>query len=201
MFCRWLSATSCFKQPESTPSVGRSKLPDFEAERPPELAGLPIFSEVTLQVPKTSLSKYVVELAFGERSRSRLKVECKRLDDTGPVISAPSVLSAGIVLARGTILRGGAWVLGEGRALNVLAADEDLLEVSVGGDEHPQLALLKAAYHLGNRHVALAISPGLLKIEYDYVLADMLVAMGLKVQRRFGPFEPEWGAYASGHHH
>jgi urease accessory protein UreE len=33
------------------------------------------------------------------------------------------------------------------------------------------------------------------------VLADMLVAMGLKVQRRFGPFEPEWGAYAAGQHH
>jgi urease accessory protein len=181
--------------------VGRSKLPDFEAERPPELAGLAIFSEVALQAPQAPVSKYTVELAFGERSRSRLKVDCKPLVDPGSVSSGQSVLSAGIVLARGTILRGGAWVLGEGRALNVLAADEDLLEVSVGGDENPHLALLKAAYHLGNRHVALAISPGLLKIEYDYVLADMLVAMGLKVQRRFGPFEPEWGAYASGHHH
>jgi urease accessory protein len=174
--------------------VGRSTLPDFDAERPPELGGLPIFSMVASAQPEDSLALYSVELAFGERSRSRLKVDCRSVLKTG-------LLSAGIVLPRGTILRGGVWLLGEGSALQVLAADEDLLEVSVAGEENPQLALLKAAYHLGNRHVALQLSPQLLKLQYDYVLADMLVAMGLKVQRRFGPFEPEWGAYASGQHH
>jgi urease accessory protein UreE len=197
--------------------VGRSKLPDFDAERPPELGGLPIFSVASNTAPDQDCAKYSVELAFGERSRSRLKVECRPLL-AATLIGANQVayervgqkaderadeagFSAGIVLPRGTILRGGAWVLGEGRALHVLAADEDLLEVSVSGADNPQLALLKAAYHLGNRHVALQVAPTLLKLEYDYVLADMLVAMGLKVQRRYGPFEPEWGAYAAGHHH
>ncbi len=197
--------------------MGRSKLPDFDAERPPELGGLPIFSIASNTPPEQDCARYRVELAFGERSRSRLKVECRLLQavtssgsnqaayekarkNADENVDAAS-FSAGIVLPRGTILRGGAWVLGEGRALHVLAADEDLLEVSVSGDDNPQLALLKAAYHLGNRHVALQVAPTLLKLEYDYVLADMLVAMGLKVQRRFGPFEPEWGAYAAGHHH
>ena len=197
--------------------MGRSKLPDFDAERPPELGGLPIFSIASNTPPEQDCARYSVELAFGERSRSRLKVECRPLKASSLICAnQPSlekegqkadeqadgaVFSAGIVLPRGTILRGGAWVLGEGRALHVLAADEDLLEVSVSGDDNPQLALLKAAYHLGNRHVALQVAPTLLKLEYDYVLADMLVAMGLKVQRRFGPFEPEWAAYAAGHHH
>jgi urease accessory protein UreE len=197
--------------------MGRSKLPDFDAERPPELGGLPIFSIVSAAPPDQDCATYSVELAFGERSRSRLKVACRpflvsNLSDASlaahekPTLKTveradETVFSAGIVLPRGTILRGGTWVLGEGRALQVLAADEDLLEVSVSGDDNPQLALLKAAYHLGNRHVALEVAPTLLKLEYDYVLADMLVAMGLKVQRRFGPFEPEWGAYAAGHQH
>jgi urease accessory protein len=181
--------------------VGRSKLPDFDAERPPELAGLTIFSTVCPDAPGTEWVRYSVELAFGERSRSRLKVVCRPVTESDSASTSEEAFSAGIVLPRGTVLRGGTWVLGEGRALKVLAADEDLLEVSVIGEDNPQLALLKAAYHLGNRHVALQLAPGLLKLEYDYVLADMLVAMGLKVNRRFGPFEPEWGAYASGHHH
>jgi urease accessory protein UreE len=186
--------------------VGRSKLPDFDAERPPELGGLPIFSMLTSSEPSAEYLRYKVELAFGERSRSRLKIACVpnllQSAQTHKMLNAATeALSAGVVLPRGTILRGGSWVLGDGRALQVLAADEDLLEVSVTEQENPQLALLKAAYHLGNRHVALQLAPGLLKLEYDYVLADMLVAMGLKVLRRFGPFEPEWGAYASGHHH
>ena len=186
--------------------MGRSKLPDFEAERPPELAGLAIFSSVCASVPGSEWARYSVELAFGERSRSRLKIACRSLVEGDPNVAHENDFSAGIVLPRGTVLRGGTWVLGEGRALKVLAADEDLLEVSVAPEDKsplalPQLALIKAAYHLGNRHVALELSPGLLKLEYDYVLADMLVAMGLKVNRRFGPFEPEWGAYASGHNH
>jgi urease accessory protein UreE len=179
--------------------VGREKLPDFDAERPPELAGLVIFSSITTVQPEATFACYRVELAFGERSRSRLKIDCTPMLNDGCSISGDDLLNAGIVLPRGSILRGGTWVLGEGRALKVLAADEDLLEVSVANGANPQLALLKAAYHLGNRHVALQLTPDLLKLEYDYVLADMLVAMGLKVQRRFGPFEPEWGAYASGH--
>jgi urease accessory protein len=174
--------------------MGRSKLPDFEAERPPEVVGLPVLSSVVL-VPPEQTTRYHVALSFGLRSRSRLRVDCCAFDAT---ISQP--LTVAVVLPRGTVLRGGQWVAGEGLAVNVLAADEDLLEVSAVAGEGVELALLRAAYHLGNRHVALELSPGCLKLEYDYVLADMLVAMGLQVKRRFGPFEPEWGAYASSHH-
>jgi urease accessory protein UreE len=195
--------------------LGRSKLPDFDAERPPELSGLPILDQICSDPVPEGLDRYSVDLGFGERSRSRLKVLGTRLlSSVDPTASSPpESRHLGIVLPRGSVLRGGAWVLGEGIALLVRAADQDLLEVSVpmrssaasasdlDQPEAVSLALLKASYHLGNRHVALQLEAGVLKLEYDYVLADMLVAMGLKVQRRYGPFEPEWGAYASGHHH
>jgi urease accessory protein len=60
--------------------------------------------------------------------------------------------------------------------------------------------LIRAAYHLGNRHVQIELKPDHLKIEPDHVLADMLRAMHLIVNTVTEPFEPEAGAYASGGH-
>jgi urease accessory protein len=62
--------------------------------------------------------------------------------------------------------------------------------------------LLRAAYHLGNRHVPLELQPDHLKLEPDHVLADMLRAMHLIVTDVSAAFEPESGAYAAqGHGH
>jgi urease accessory protein len=55
--------------------------------------------------------------------------------------------------------------------------------------------LLRAAYHLGNRHVPIELKPNHLKIEPDHVLAEMLRAMHLTVTEQFTAFEPEGGAY------
>jgi len=60
--------------------------------------------------------------------------------------------------------------------------------------------LLRAAYHLGNRHVALELKPDHLKLEPDHVLVDMLRQMHLIVSEQAAPFEPETGAYAAGAH-
>ena len=62
------------------------------------------------------------------------------------------------------------------------------------------LALARAAYHLGNRHVAVQIDGDRLLLGYDPVLADMLVGMGAPIRRLWSPFEPEAGAYG-GHAH
>ena len=56
-------------------------------------------------------------------------------------------------------------------------------------------ALARAAYHLGNRHVALQIGPGWLRYCHDHVLDDMLRGLGLTVTVEQAPFEPEAGAY------
>jgi urease accessory protein len=60
--------------------------------------------------------------------------------------------------------------------------------------------LVRAAYHLGNRHVQIELKPDHLKIEPDHVLADMLRAMHLTVQEAQVAFEPEGGAYSAGGH-
>jgi urease accessory protein len=59
--------------------------------------------------------------------------------------------------------------------------------------------IAKAAYHLGNRHVAVQLMPDRLRFLADHVLAEMVARLGLKVTALVAPFEPEGGAY--GHHH
>ncbi|MCS5690909.1 urease accessory protein UreE [Cyanobium sp. FGCU-6] len=79
----------------------------------------------------------------------------------------------------------------------VEAAAEPLLVVRAAD----ALELLRAAYHLGNRHVALEVREGELRLLEDPVLASLLEHRGLVVERRHEPFQPEAGAYASGHGH
>lgn len=78
--------------------------------------------------------------------------------------------------------------------LQVTARPERVLTVTAS---HP-LLLLRAAYHLGNRHVPLQLSEQWLRLAPDPVLADMLREMGLSVIEEIVPFYPETGAY---HHH
>ncbi|KAF0654844.1 urease accessory protein UreE [Cyanobium sp. Copco_Reservoir_LC18] len=87
---------------------------------------------------------------------------------------------------------------GGGPLVVVEAAPEPLL-VARASDP---LALLQAAYHLGNRHVALELRRDELRLGIDSVLEDLLRHRGLTVERITGPFLPEAGAYApSGHDH
>ncbi len=80
----------------------------------------------------------------------------------------------------------------------VEAADEPLMVVRAADP----LGLLQAAYHLGNRHVAMELHRDELRLGVDSVLEDLLRHRGLTVKRITGPFLPEAGAYApSGHDH
>jgi urease accessory protein len=83
-----------------------------------------------------------------------------------------------------------------GVAVEVVAAEEDVLEIR----SHDSLALLQAAYHLGNRHVAMEIHADRLLLLHDSVLADLLERRGLELRCLRAPFCPEAGAYA-GHAH
>jgi urease accessory protein len=77
----------------------------------------------------------------------------------------------------------------------ILAAPE---QVSVARTDDA-LLLARACYHLGNRHVALQITPGELRYLADHVLDDMVRGLGLAVTQESAPFEPEAGAYSHGH--
>ena len=86
----------------------------------------------------------------------------------------------------------------EGEPLvQVEAAPEALLRV---GANRP-LALLQAAYHLGNRHVAMEIHADELRLLQDSVLAQLLEHRGLAVESMVAPFYPESGAYGDSHRH
>ena len=106
----------------------------------------------------------------------------------------------GLFLERGGILRGGDKLLaGDGRVVEVLAAPESLMQAASADP----LQLARAAYHLGNRHVAVQVLPGSLRFARDHVLGEMVQGLGLPVVEIQAPFEPETGAYGThgGHGH
>ncbi|MBA4262096.1 MAG: urease accessory protein UreE [Comamonadaceae bacterium] len=111
----------------------------------------------------------------------------------------------GVFLPRGTVVRGGDVLLTQdGSLLRVVAAPQAVLRVSACTDHHhghshdPAFDLMRAAYHLGSRHVPIEIKPDHLKIEPDHVLAHLLRAMHLNVAEANETFEPEDGAVATG---
>jgi urease accessory protein len=112
----------------------------------------------------------------------------------------------GVFLPRGTVLRGGdVLVTQDGELLRVLAAPQPVLRITAcqhpghdhGADHDGGFDLMRAAYHLGNRHVPMELRPDHLQIEPDHVLADMLRQMHLEVVEMQAPFEPEAGAYGA----
>jgi urease accessory protein len=107
----------------------------------------------------------------------------------------------GVFLPRGTVVRGGDVLVAEdGSMVRVIAAPQPVLVITHCTEHGTPFDLMRAAYHLGNRHVPIELQPDHLKIEPDHVLAEMLRAMHLDVVERDAPFEPEGGAYAVGGH-
>jgi urease accessory protein len=107
----------------------------------------------------------------------------------------------GIFLPRGTVVRGGDVLVAEdGSLIRVLAAPQKVLRITHCTEHGTPFDLIRAAYHLGNRHVPIELKPDHLQIEPDHVLADMLRAMHLIVTETQAGFEPEAGAYGQEGH-
>ena len=127
-----------------------------------------------------------LELGYDVRSKSRFDAT----DSAGRTL--------GVFLPRGTVVRGGdALVVEDGSLVIVKAAPQPVLVVRHCPEHGSAFDLMRAAYHLGNRHVQLELQVDHLKLEHDHVLADMLRAMHLIVSEEVAPFEPEAGAYAA----
>ena len=130
-----------------------------------------------------------VELDWDVRQKSRFDA----IDSQGRTL--------GVFLPRGTAVRGGDVLVAEdGSLVRVLAAPQPVLVVRHCAEHGSPFDLLRAAYHLGNRHVALELAPDHLKLEPDHVLADMLRQQHLIVSENVLGFEPEGGAYGQGGH-
>ena len=131
-----------------------------------------------------------VELDWDVRQKSRFDAT----DSAGRTL--------GVFLPRGTTVRGGDVLVAEdGSLVKVIAAPQSVLRITHCSQHGTPFDLIRAAYHLGNRHVPIELQPDHLKIEPDHVLADMLRAMHLIVNAVDEAFEPESGAYATGGHH
>jgi urease accessory protein len=105
---------------------------------------------------------------------------------------------AALFLPRGSVLRDGDLLEAEdGTLIRVEAASENILLVTAG----TPYALMRAAYHLGNRHTPVELGENFLKLEADPVLREMLVQLDVTVREETSPFQPEGGAYGGGHRH
>ena len=129
----------------------------------------------------TAPSQDSLTLPFEQRQKSRQRVVL----DSGR--------EAALVLPPGTVLRDGDLLRGEDQSVvRVQAAPEPVMTARTTDP----LRLARACYHLGNRHVAIAVGPGWVRCLRDHVLADMLTQLGLAVIEESVVFEPESGAYA-----
>jgi urease accessory protein len=130
-----------------------------------------------------------IKLPIELRIKSRVRVA---LDDGR---------AAGLMLPRGGLIRGGDVLKSEdGLLVKVIAAPQIVSTVS---SDDP-LMLMKAAYHLGNRHIALQIEKKFVRYLHDHILDDMIRGLGIEVLVSEEAFEPEAGAYqqmGGGHSH
>lgn len=126
---------------------------------------------------------FTLALTAEERNRSRY-----RYDIEGNIIN--------LYLPRGTILNNGDILTSEDGNLiiRIIAKPEPVFTVTA----NTFLDLIKAAYHLGNRHIPLEITTDYLRLSPDSVLRSMLEKLGLQVQEEIAPFQPELGAYKHG---
>ncbi|HAG81610.1 MAG TPA: urease accessory protein UreE [Cyanobacteria bacterium UBA12227] len=128
---------------------------------------------------------FTLSLTAEERTRTRHRFETA--EGQGLYLRLP----------RGTVLNDGDLLQSETGdiVVRIVAKPEPVLTVT---SQQP-INLLRASYHLGNRHVPLEVAPNYLRLSPDPVLQTMLENLGVEVKAEVVPFQPEIGAY--GHHH
>ena len=142
-------------------------------------------------------------LDFDHRNRRRLVLTTR---------AGESVL---LDMPRAVHMRGGDIArLDDGSAIAIEAADEALIDITA----MDSAALVRIAWHLGNRHLPTQLVPGeaggSIRIRADHVIRAMVEGLGGRCTDIAAPFDPEGGAYAGaglhdhrhdhgahGHHH
>ncbi len=127
----------------------------------------------------------VVVLTHEERHLRRRVITLQHGDEVLVDLAKPLVLQQGDRL-----------LLEDGRHVEVIAADEELMSVRAG----PRASLAELAWHIGNRHLPAQIEQDRILLERDHVIRDMLRCLGAWVESVREPFEPARGAYARQEH-
>lgn len=95
-------------------------------------------------------------------------------------------------LPRATLLRAGDGLrLEDGRIISVEASPEHLVAITAPD----AAALIRLAWHIGNRHLPAQLEPRRILIREDTVIENMLRGLGATIKHVLEPFTPETGAY------
>jgi urease accessory protein len=123
----------------------------------------------------------ILALSAEERTRSRHRLKSHEGQDFA------------LHLPRGTVLNEGDLLTSDRSEpiVRIVARSESVMTVTARNS----LDLLRAAYHLGNRHVPLEVAINYLRLSPDPVIHSMLIQLGVEVKEEIAPFYPETGAY------
>ncbi|MBS9404189.1 urease accessory protein UreE [Halomonas sp. TRM85114] len=140
---------------------------------------------------EASQASDTLTLPYELRIRGRLKA----MSDAGREL--------GLFLDRGPVLQDGEGLRAEsGELVRIQAAVEPVVTARIAAG----LPLARLAYHLGNRHVQLALGEdeegGFVRFPPDHVLEELATLLGATLVHHQVPFDPESGAYSQvGHSH
>lgn len=136
-----------------------------------------VFTKKTFTLKKIS----TITLNFHQRSKRKIKIILNNGEKVFLFLKNFSILKNKDIISNEE----------ENRFIKIIAANEELSEAY----SEKVFLLLKACYHLGNRHVLLQIKHNKLIYYYDAVLDQMLIKLGLLINHICAPFDPENGAY------
>ncbi|THK38302.1 urease accessory protein UreE [Ensifer sp. MPMI2T] len=142
-------------------------------------------TEVLSPGPADKMPLHSVTLAYDERHLRRKMLHLENDDVVMLDLKQPVMLADGDLL----VLEGGGYI-------RINAANEALYEVRARDGLH----LIELAWHLGNRHLPVAIEEGRILIARDPVIHAMLEGLGATVSEVTEPFQPLRGAYYGGRH-
>ena len=123
-------------------------------------------------------------LPLSAKERTQLRGKRSTVDGTDVILNLPR---GGGRLCPGEVLKSE----NSQFFVSIEAAHEDVIRIS----SENRLKLLKAAYHLGNRHVQIELHDKELYLLNDVVMKKMLEGQGFKIEIFQRPFSPEIGAY------
>ena len=121
-----------------------------------------------------------VTLAYLDRHRRRIRL----VADSGETFLLDLPRAQHLGDGDGLELEGGGYI-------RVAAKPEPVLEIEAAN----AAALLRLAWHLGNRHLPAEIDEGRILIRHDHVILRMLEGLGAMTRVVQAPFNPEGGAY------
>ena len=123
-------------------------------------------------------------LPLSAKERTQLRGKRSTLDGTDVMLNLPR---GGGRLIPGEVLKSENSQI----FVSIEAAHEDVIRIS----SENRLKLLKAAYHLGNRHVEIELHDKELYLLNDVVMKKMLEMQGFAIESFKRSFSPEIGAY------